>query len=147
MTIPNGAVISGCNLNVSNDQDWYVWNATSSFAYMMPSLNNSNYTVEVYQADGQSMKLVKTYPSIGLYKIYPGKYYFRVYNEKDNFVSSEYTLSVQAYGVTPARMTVVFNGDMGAGKAPYTVERYNRFESICFTESLSFIYFRANRIV
>ena len=130
VVIPDGAVISGCNLNVSNDQDWYVWNATSSFAYMMPSLDNSNYTVEVYQADGQSMKLVKTYPNIGLYKIYPGKYYFRVHNEKDNFVSSEYTLSVQAYGVTPARMTVVFNGDMGAGKVPYTWERYNRFESI-----------------
>lgn len=129
VTIPDGAVVSGCNLNVSNDQDWYVWNASSSFAYMMPSLDNSNYSVEVYQADGQSMKWVEPDSQSGLYNINPGKYYFRVYNKSDSFVSSAYTLSVQAYGTTPARMTIIFNGDMGTTIPAYG-DGYYRFENV-----------------
>lgn len=126
--IPDGAVVSNCNLNVANDQDWYVWNASSSFAYMMPSLSNGNYTVEVYQADGQSMKWVKMDEATGLYKVSPGKYYIRVYNTNDNFVSTAYTLSVQAYGTTPARMTVVFKSDMGSTIPAYG-QGYYIFES------------------
>jgi len=130
VVIPDGAVISNCNLNVSNDQDWYVWNVSASFEYVMPSLSNSDYTVEVYQANGQSMMLVRPNPSNGFYNISPGKYYFRVYNKNENFVSSEYTLSIQAYGKTPAKMTVVFDGDMGSGTVNYTWEGYHRFENI-----------------
>lgn len=128
VAIPDGAVISNCNLNVANDQDWYVWNVSSSFAYMGLNLSNSNYTVEVYQADGQSMKWVEPNRATGLYAVSPGKYYFRVYNKNDNFVSAAYTLSVQAYGTTPAKMTVVFKSDMGSTIPAYG-QGYYIFES------------------
>lgn len=130
LEVPDGVVISNCNLNVPNDQDWYVWNVSSSFANMGLNLSNSNYTVEVYQANGQSMIWVSPNSATGLYDIKAGKYYLRVYNKNDNFVSSAYTLSVQAYGKTPARMTVVFDGDMGTTRPSYTWEKYYRFENV-----------------
>ncbi|MBP3477663.1 MAG: hypothetical protein J6K48_15325 [Lachnospiraceae bacterium] len=123
-----GVTISNCNLNVSNDQDWYVCQIPSSVSKVGLTLSNSNYTAEVYHASGKSM-IYDAADSNGIYNLNPGYYYFRVYSKNENFVSSAYSLEIKIYGTTPAKMTVVFDGDMGTTIANYPEGAYHRFQS------------------
>lgn len=127
VTISVGAIITGCNLNVINDQDWFVCNVPSTINALF-SLNNSNYCFEVYSAVGSAMKLVN--PKSGrTYSLNPGNYYIRVCNRNASFTSSDYTLTMQPYGTTPAKLKVSFNGDLGTAKAAYPEGSYHRFKN------------------
>lgn len=126
-TISTGAKVTGCSLNVSNDQDWFVWNVPSTVNGVSLSLSNPDYTAEVYYASGTSMILVN--PSNGIYNLNSGYYYIRVYNISDNFVSSDYTLTLQPYGNTASTIKVTFNGDMGSNKVSYPEGSYYRFKN------------------
>lgn len=125
-TISTGANITGCSLNVSNDQDWFVWNVPSTVGGVSLSLSNSDYTAEIYYASGTSMVLVN--PSSGIYNLSSGYYYIRVYSVSESFVSSDYTLTLQPYGNTASTIKVTFNGDMGSNKVSYPEGSYYRFE-------------------
>lgn len=127
VTISVGTIITGCNLNVINDQDWFVCNVPSAINAWF-SLSNSNYCVEVYSAVGSAMKLVN--PNSGRkYSLNPGNYYIRVCNRNTGFISSDYTLTMQPYGKVPAKLKVSFNGDMGTAKAAYPEGSYHRFKN------------------
>lgn len=125
-TISTGAKITGCGLNVANDQDWFVWNVPSTVSGVSLALDNSDYVAEVYYASGTSMVLVNAYN--GIYNLNSGYYYIRVYNTSDSFVSSDYTLTLQPYGNTASTIKVTFNGDMGSSKVSYPEGSYYRFE-------------------
>ncbi len=126
-TISTGTVITGCNLNVINDQDWFAWNVPSTIEASF-SLSNSNYCIEVYSAVGSAMKLVNPGRS-GRYSLNRGYYYIRVCNRNTSFISADYTLTVQPYGTTPSKLMVSFNGDMGTAKAAYPEGYYHRFKN------------------
>lgn len=128
VSITTGQKVTGNNLNVSNDQDWYVWQVPSTIYGVSMNLSESSYAAEIYYAIGDgSMVLVK--PSSGIYKLGSGYYYIRVYNASDSFVSSDYTLSFQPYGNTASKMTVAFNGDQGSSKVNYGAGSYYRAKS------------------
>lgn len=128
VTVSTGVKITGCNLNVSNDQDWFVWNVPSTISGVSLSLSNTLYTAEMYYASGTSMVLVKP-DSNKIYKLNPGYYYIRVYNKKsEGFTSTDYTLTMQPYGKTVSTLKVTFDGDMGTAKATYTEGSYHRFQ-------------------
>lgn len=134
VTISTGAIITGCNLNVINDQDWFAWNVPSTIEGVSLSLSNSNYCVEVYSAAGSAMKLLN--PSNGIYRLNPGYYYIRVCNRNTSFTSSDYTLTMQPYGTTPSKLKVTFNGDMGAERIAYGEGNYYRFQHTLFPSVL-----------
>ena len=127
VTVSTGVNITNCSLNVSNDQDWYVWNVPSTISGVSLSLSNSSYTTEVYYASGTSMVLVNPNSS-GVYNLNAGYYYIRVYNQSENFTSTNYTLTFQPYGNTASTIAVTFNGDMGSSKVTYPEGSYYRFE-------------------
>lgn len=128
VTITTGQEIKGNNLNVSNDQDWYVWQVPSTIYGVSLNLSESSYAAEIYYAiDDGSMVLVK--PSSGIYKLGSGYYYIRVHNAGDSFVSSNYTLSFQPYGNTASKISVAFNGDQGSSKVNYGAGSYYRAKS------------------
>lgn len=129
VTITTGQKVTGNNLNVSNDQDWYVWRVPSTIYGVSMNLSKSSYAAEIYYAiDDGSMVLVQS-TSSGIYKLGSGYYYVRVHNASDNFVSSDYTLSFQPYGNTASKISVAFNGDQGSNKVNYGAGSYYRAKS------------------
>lgn len=133
--VTTGAIITNSNLNVTNDQDWYVWNVPSTISGTSITLSNSEYSVEVYRASGSSMILVNP-DSSGVYNLNTGYYYIRVYCKNDDFNSSEYTLTFQPYGKIASRIVVSFNGDMGANKVTYPEGSYYRFRDTLYPSVL-----------
>lgn len=126
-TISTGAVIADCNLNVSNDQDWFAWNVPASISGVSLSISNADYSTEMYYASGTSMILVNANDN-GIYDLSTGYYYIRVYNKNESFVSGDYTLTLQPYGNTASTIKVTFNGDMGTSKITYSEGSYYRFK-------------------
>ena len=101
--------VVGNNLNVINDQDWFVIN-TPTLKKMGFTVSESSYSVEVYYAIDTSMVLVN--PQDGLYNLSEGNYYIKVYNQNADFVSKDYSLQIQEYGIIPAKINVYYDGDM-----------------------------------
>jgi len=127
VTVDTGAIVTGCNLNVSNDQDWYVWNVPSTVNGVSLSLDNSDYTVEVYHNVGLSMVLDSP-DANGLYSLEAKNYYIRVYNCNSNFTSSDYTLTFVPSGTTAATIKMTFQGDMESEKISYNEGPHYRFK-------------------
>lgn len=128
-TITTGQKVTGNSLNVSNDQDWYVWQVPSTIYGVSMNLSETGYAAEIYYAiDDGAMVLVKP-TSSGIYKLGSGYYYIRVHNVSNNFVSSDYTLSFQPYGNTASKINVAFNGDQGSSKVNYGAGSYYRAKS------------------
>lgn len=121
--------VSGANLNVSNDIDWYCWKAPLTTGQIQFSTGNSNYEVKVYSVS-QNGAMVLEDSSNGQYALVPNSYYYiRVANIGSNFVSSTYNLEseiVNADIVTNIRL--VFEGDMGDALADYKEGKLERFD-------------------
>ncbi|MDE7479137.1 MAG: hypothetical protein K2M91_14560, partial [Lachnospiraceae bacterium] len=108
-TVTSNTNIVGNNLNVINDQDWFVI-STTKLRRIGFVVSESSYSVEVYYALDKSMVLVN--PQDGLYNLSEGNYYIKVYNKKSEFVSKDYSLQVEEYGYIPAKINVYYDGDM-----------------------------------
>ena len=57
ISITEDVQMTGNTLNVSNDQDWFVWKVPSSLKKASVLMDNENYSVEMYAASGLSMVL------------------------------------------------------------------------------------------
>lgn len=129
VTVNTGAIITGCNLNVSNDQDWFVWNVPSTINGVSLSLDNSDYTAEIYHANGLSM-ILDSPDSNGLYSLDTKAYYIRVYNCNDTFISSDYTLTFVPSGTKASTIKMTFSGDMESEKVAYPEGLHYRFKEL-----------------
>ncbi|MGL5616486.1 MAG: hypothetical protein ACRDD2_09725 [Sarcina sp.] len=119
--------VTGANLHVSNDQDWYMWKATSEFKEA--DINaTAGYEVEVYNAIGNKLALIKP-DTNGIYKVQPGVNYIRVFEKDGNFIPSRYSLNIIPTKLTPAKMTIELNGDMGNDLIPYPEGKYLRYKN------------------
>ncbi len=126
--------ISGCNLNVSNDHDWFVWQVPESYSDGVEiKTSNPNYDVEVYTATGRSVVLKKP-NSDGIYKLSPNYHYLRVLNKSTDFVSSDYSLVFTPYssGSTSQDVKSIkitsFNSDTSPNKVDYGQGSFYRFK-------------------
>lgn len=118
--------ISGATLHVVNDQDWYLWKATSEFKSANITVS-AGYSVEVYTANGNKMILTNQ-KSDGSFPIARGANYIRVFANENNFSPAVYSLSVLPWEVTPDKMVVALNGDEGATYPNYPEgSQYLRF--------------------
>lgn len=134
VSVTDDASVTGCNLNVSNDQDWYVWKVSSGASKATISLSNSNYKYEVYTASGRSMVLKEknyfvgnNFVSGGYYNLSAGYYYVRVFNNKDTFESSDYTLKFAKH--KPAKIEISdFSSDTSPNKVNYGSGSFYRFK-------------------
>lgn len=108
--------ISGATLHVSNDQDWYMWNATSEFRTAKISAT-AGYDVEVYTSDGSNLILTNK-NSDGTYPIATGINYIKVFNNSSNFIPSAYTLSIEPWSVLPSSFQLTLDGDQGQDSYP-----------------------------
>lgn len=129
VSVDTGAIITGCNLNVSNDQDWFVWNVPSTVNGVSLSLDNSDYTAEIYHASGLSM-ILDSPDANGLYSLDTKAYYIRVYNCNDTFTSGDYTLTFIPSGTTAATIKMTFSGDMDSEKIAYSEGLHYRFKEV-----------------
>lgn len=127
-TISENADVTGRNLNVSNDQDWFVWH-TSSETVASFSVNQSAYGVEVYNASGLSLILRKP-NATGKYDLPAGYYYIRVFNNSETFTSQNYTLRVSTVVPnTPKTIKITsFSSDTNPNKVDYGSGSFYRFE-------------------
>lgn len=121
-TITEGR-ITGANLNVSNDQDWFVWNVPSTIKSAKFSVEGaSGYDVEVYgTSDGSSMIKHSVTREINGAKVIPlnkGYNYVRVFNKSSSFTPAAYTLVVAPYQLPAAKMYVLLDGDQGQESYP-----------------------------
>lgn len=125
----NHGTISGANLNVSNDEDWYVWNVPVDFNKASITVAN-NYNVEVYTADGTSMVL-KNPDDNNEYTLSKGYYYIKVLNKSTDFTPSNYDLTVNPTKLNAAKIIVDMNGDMGKDFPSYDgTNNYLRFKDV-----------------
>lgn len=108
--------LTGASLHVINDQDWYMWNATSEFESAKISAT-SGYDVEVYTANGNNLILTNK-NSDGSYPIATGVNYIKVSSDGENFVPSVYSLSIEPWDLKPAEMFVHLVGDEGDKSYP-----------------------------
>ncbi len=115
--VTSGTKVVGNNLNVSNDQDWYVIESTE-VGKMGFRVSESSYDVDVYLAVDTSMQLMLP-DSNGVYTLGEAHYYIKVYNKNSDFVSKDYTLEIEEYGTVVARMRVGFDSDMGFNGKDY----------------------------
>lgn len=118
--------VSGASLHVINDQDWFIWRATSEF--ISADISSSNgYNVEVYTANGNKLVLVAKNTD-GSYPISTGVNYIRVFADESTFSPSTYSLSITPRKLKPAYMHVELNGDQGQVYPDYPEGRYFRFK-------------------
>lgn len=95
ISITENVQITGNTLNVSNDQDWFVWKVPSSLKKASILMDNENYSVEMYVASGLSMVLQNP-DSSGNYILGHTYYYIKVFNKSSDFVSGSYNLKIQS---------------------------------------------------
>lgn len=95
VSITENVQITGNTLNVSNDQDWFVWKVPSSLKKASILMDNEDYSVEMYVASGLSMVLQNP-DSNGNYSLGHTYYYIKVYNKSSDFVSGSYNLKIQS---------------------------------------------------
>ncbi len=107
VAVSGTAVITGRNLNVSNDQDWYAWTVPSTICGADIFVNNNNYSVDVYYtSDGTTMnKIIPTDDT--LYSLPSDTYYIRVRSSGNSFTSSSYSLAIIPYDNTGDSMSIV----------------------------------------
>lgn len=96
-SIAEDVQVTGNTLNVSNDQDWFVWKVPSSLNKVSIQMDNPNYSAEMYVASGRSMVLQNP-DSNGNYILNHTYYYIKVYNKSSDFVSGSYNLKIQSGG-------------------------------------------------
>ena len=94
VSITEDVQMTGNTLNVSNDQDWFVWKVPSSPKKASILMDNENYSVEMYVASGLSMVLQNP-DSNGNYSLEHTYYYIKVFNKSSDFVSGSYNLKIQ----------------------------------------------------
>ena len=94
VSITEDVQMTGNTLNVSNDQDWFVWKVPSSPKKASILMDNENYSVEMYVASGLSMVLQNP-DSNGNYSLDHTYYYIKVFNKSSDFVSGSYNLKIQ----------------------------------------------------
>jgi hypothetical protein len=127
----NQGTISGANLNVANDQDWYVWNVPADFNKANITVDKG-YKVEVYTANGTSMVL-RNPDANNEYSLSKGYYYVKVFNNSDNFTPSNYALNVNPTKLNPAKIIVDMNGDMGKDFPSYDgTKNHLRFKNTLY---------------
>ena len=95
ISITEDVQMTGNTLNVSNDQDWFVWKVPSSLKKASVLMDNENYSVEMYAASGLSMVLQNP-GSNGIYNLSHTYYYIKVFNKSSDFVSGSYNLKIQS---------------------------------------------------
>lgn len=100
-SITENVQVTGNTLNVSNDQDWFVWKVPSSLNKVSIQMDNPNYSAEMYVASGRSMVLQNP-DSNGNYVLGHTYYYIKVFNKSSNFVSGSYNLKIQSGTQPPA---------------------------------------------
>lgn len=108
--------IIGNNLNVPNDQDWFVIKTTGANR-MGFIVNEDSYAVEVYQAINNTMRLIN--PKGSIYNLGDAYLYLKVYNKNIDFVKKDYILKVVTYGGIPSNLSVYFDGDMDQQQFTY----------------------------
>ncbi len=96
-SIAEDVQVTGNTLNVSNDQDWFVWKVPSSLNKVSIQMDNPNYSAEMYVASGRSMVLQNP-DSNGNYILNHTYYYIKVYNKSSDFISGNYNLKIQSGG-------------------------------------------------
>ena len=102
----SGVTISGLNLNVSNDQDWFYWSVPSNSNASYVVLNNSDYGIDVYTVDsGSHLSIVNTYGNA--YVLSDNDYYIRVKNKASSFSPGSYSISFVIRDNTPYSMSLV----------------------------------------
>ena len=100
-SITENVQVTGNTLNVSNDQDWFVWKVPSSLNKVSIQMDNPNYSVEMYVASGRSM-ILQNPDSNGNYVLGHTYYYIKVFNKSSSFVSGSYNLKIQSGTQSPA---------------------------------------------
>ncbi len=115
-TVSSNTSIVGNNLNVINDQDWFVIKTTGANK-MGFTVSEGSYSVEVYRAIDTSMVLIN--PEAGVYNTDEGYYYIKVFNKSTDFVSKDYSLEVLTHGGIPSRILVYYDGDMDLQQFSY----------------------------
>lgn len=125
-SIQANTTISGKNLNVINDMDWFEWEAPSSVFKATFDLSNSNYTAEMYTASGTSM--IQVLPnSLGEYSIGSGYYYICIRNRNSQFDAGAYTFKINPSSNSASNVEVVsVQSDTSPSIANYGAGSYAR---------------------
>lgn len=107
------SMLDGGSLHVPNDQDWFMWRASSEFISAKIA-NTAGYNVEVYTAEGNKLILTNK-NSDGSYPIANGVNYIKVSasNNGTSFRGKAYSLNITPWDVKPYRMFMNLNGDEG----------------------------------
>lgn len=111
--------LTGANLNVVNDQDWFVWKNTSGFDKLSISVNQG-HQVEVYHVENNNQMVLNDYSIKNGARVFnaSGLNYIRIFSEKSesNFSDASYTATFHPYrsSAMATQMEVILNGDQGA---------------------------------
>ena len=121
------------NLHVENDHDWFRYTVPSDVASIKVATNINGYDVELYTTDGSGLYL-ETAGSDGSYSVTSGTlYYIHVFSNMDNFVASDYALSLEEstakIEVQVGKITLSsFSSDLGSDTVKYDYGYLNRFK-------------------
>lgn len=121
--------ITGANLNVSNDQDWYCWKMPGYAGRTIVNIDQG-YSAEIYVADDSGSMILVAPENDGKYNLKKDNwYYLRVFYSGNSFISNDYTLTTFGDGIIPFKLSYrKFHGDMGDAQVDYGKGVLDRFE-------------------
>lgn len=102
------------NLNVSNDQDWYILQPTADKEVSI-TVSTDDYQVEAYTLNNN--KLVLSKPLRGATYSVTTPTYIKVFSDAGSFSAHDYNLTVFVAAI-PTQISVYLNGDEGPNSYP-----------------------------
>lgn len=118
ITITKDYQIIEANLNVVNDQDWFMWQNTSGFDKLSISVNQG-YQVEVYHVENSNQMVLNNYDIQNGIRVFDasGLNYIRIFSEKSesDFSYASYTASFHPHRsvAMATQIEVSLDGDQG----------------------------------
>jgi len=117
-TMNTAGIFSGVNLNVINDQDWFLWRNEDGFDKLSISATEG-HQVEVYHVQNGSQMVLNPYTLQDGVRVFDaaGLNYIRIFSEKNesDFSYANYTVSLHPYRSAAMANTikVTLDGDQG----------------------------------
>lgn len=119
VTMSGEGQITEANLNVVNDQDWFLWRNVDGFDKLSVSVTQG-HQVEIYHVEGDSQMVLNPYTVKDGARVFDaaGLNYIRIFSEKSesNFSYADYTATLKPYrsAALASRISVTLDGDQGS---------------------------------